>query len=149
MAEAEIDRLERSVSSLASSVSELTKAVGVVTIDVSLNREAISKLHEALKLMSVDVEYHGITLRAIELEAAKEEGRKSAMGDLQAKLREHDEAAREVKAIRATQTEQGDVVSKLKQAHDQQRGILIAASVVAPIFISLLTAYIAKLLGVG
>lgn len=142
MAESELDRLERAVSSLAASV-------GQVSQDVSANRESISKLHEVLKLISVDVEKHGVALHRIELEAAKEEGRKSAMGDLQSKLREHDEAAREVRLIRVTQTEQGDIVSKLKQAHDQQRGILIAISIISPIIVTLVTAYIAKLLGVS
>lgn len=149
MAEAEIDRLERSVTSLASSVSELTKAVGNVTMDVSSNREAISKLHEALKLMSADLERHGASLRGIELEAAKEEGRKSAMGDLQAKLREHDDAARDVKTLRVTIIEQGEVVAKLKQNHDQQKGFLIAVSVVTPIVVSLVIAFITKALGLG
>lgn len=149
MAEAEIDRLERSVSSLASSVSELTKAVGAVTLDVSSNREAISKLHEAIKLVASDVEKHGTALHLIEIEAAKEEGRKSAMGDLQAKLREHDDAARDIKTLRITIVEQGEIVSKLKQAHDQQRGVLIAISVVLPILVSIFTAYVAKMLGVS
>lgn len=149
MAETEMDRLERSVSSLATSVSTLTKDVAVTAQGVSANREDISKLHEALKLVSTDVEKHGLALYRIELEAAKEEGRKQATGDLQAKLRDHDDAAREVKALRLALKEQGDTVDKLKQAHDQQRGILIAVSVVAPIFISLLTAYIAKVMGLG
>lgn len=149
MAEAEIDRLERSVTSLASSVSELTKAVGNVTMDVSSNRDAITKLHEAIKLMAADVEKHGTSLRGIELEAAKEEGRKSAMGDLQAKLREHDDAARDVRTLRVTIVEQGEVVAKLKQNHDQQKGFLIAVSVVTPIIVSLLIAFITKALGLG
>lgn len=149
MAEAEVDRLERSVASLVSSVADLTKNVLQVSSDVSANREAISKLHEAIKLVSTDVEKHGLVLRTIEIEAAKEEGRKSAMGDLQAKLREHDEAAREVKAIRKLQVEQGEIISNLKQAHDQQRGVIIAISVFSPVVVTLLTAYVAKLLGVG
>lgn len=142
MAETELDRLEKSVSSLAASVTTLTR-------DVSANREDIGKLHEAIKLVNTDVEKHGHSLRRLELDAAKEEGRKQATGDLQAKLREHDEAAREVLNLRKEQTEQGDVVAKLKQAHDQQRGFLMAVGIVVPILVSLVTAFLAKALGLG
>lgn len=149
MAESEIDRLERSVATLVNSVNTLTENVGRVSQDVSANRESISKLHEALKLVSIDVEKHGIALHRIELEAAKEEGRKQASGDLQTKLREHDDAARDIKALRVSFTVYEDVVGKLKQAHEQQRGILIAISVISPIIVTLVAAYVGKLLGLG
>lgn len=139
MPDSELDRI---VTSLATSVTTLTR-------EVSANREDISKLHEAVKLMNADVERHSQTLRLLEIEAAKEEGRKQASGDLQAKLREHDDAAREVTSITKTLTEQGDVLSKLKQAHDQQRGFLLAVGIVGPVVISLVTAWLAKALGLG
>ena len=156
MAETELDRLERNVSSLVTSVTVMSKDITVLTKDVlivtqglSANREDISKLHEALKLVASDVEKHGVALYRFELEAAKEEGRKSAMGDLQMKLREHDDAAREVKTLRTTQTEQGTIVEQLKRNYDQQRGFLVAVSVIAPIVVSLLIAFISKALGLG
>lgn len=142
MADSEIERLEKSIVNL-------TSAVTALTANVAADHENIKKLGDALSMLTAEVEKHGNTLRKIELEAAKEEGRKQATGDLQAKLREHDEAAREVVALRKEQVEQADVVSKLKQAHDQQKGFLTAVGVILPVVISLLTAALSKAFGLG
>lgn len=147
--DSDLERLEKTITSLAISTTALSKDVLTLTQDIRASREDVSKLHEAIRLVNADVEKHSKALYRIELETAREEGRKSAMGDLQTKLREHDEAAREIVGIKREQAEQGETVTNLKTAHDKQRGFLVAVGVVAPILTTLITAYAAKVLGLG
>ena len=145
----DLERLEKTVSAVVVSVSTLTQNLLTLTRDTAASREDVSKLHEAIRLVNADVEKHGTTLQRMEIDAAREEGRKSAMGDLQTKLREHDEAAREIVNLRQKTLDLSDVVGTLKVAHDKQRGFLVAAGIVGPILTTLLTAYVAKMLGLA
>jgi chromosome segregation ATPase len=147
--DSDLERLEKTVISLALSTTTLSKDVITLTQDIRAGQENVSKLHEAIRLVNTDVEKHSLALYKIELESAREEGRKSAMGDLQTKLREHDEAAREIVGLKKEQLEQGETVAALQSAHDKQRGFLVAVGVVAPILTTLITAYAAKVLGLG
>lgn len=156
MPETELDRLERNINTLVGSVTALTLDVKSVTADVralaaesSAARTDITKLHDAVKLLSTDVAEHGVSLHRIELEAAKEEGRKQVMGDLQTKLTQHDEAAREVKSLRTAVTAQEDTLVKLKETYFLQKGALLVMGFIVPVIMTLLTAWGAKLLGLS
>ena len=163
MADTELEKLEKIVTTLATSVATLTTNITALTAsvstltkdllllskDVMLNRVDIGKLHAAVQLMNGDVEKHGHTLRRMEIEEAKESGRKEAMGDLQTKLQTHDDAARKVSHLETTLKEQHDLLEKLKSAHDHQRGVILAFALITPIVVTLLTAWLSKLLGIS
>lgn len=163
MPESDIDRLERvvvttattvaaltkDVVALTANVSTLTKDLTALTKDVQLNREDIGKLNSALQLLNGDIEKHGLVLRRLEIEEARESGRKEAMGDLQTKLLSHDDAARKVAHLENVTLDQKLLLDKLKTAHDQQRGVMLAMSIVAPVVVTLVTAFLAKLFGVA
>lgn len=118
--------LERQLSQLASSVSSLTTAVGLV---------------------NEDVKKHSETLRRIELASAIEEGKRLASEDIRATVRAHGEAILEIANLKKMVNNHAEGILELQRLRDKGSGILWVALPLCSMGGALLMAGLQRLLG--